>query len=185
MANALAISPTIWGWVVEHLEFTEKGKAFMEQQLLDGCLVQVLRKTKTSNLKEVHWRSASAPILLHHRMWGFEPFGSCSISIMYPVLQRLGRRILLHQHWTHQVQPRFAAAGWSIFCWAKHLTAAGDDRKIRKGLFFFLFYLVPWWWDHSMILHVIVVLPSRQWIFGNWHWMANGWATASGARSGA
>jgi hypothetical protein len=40
--------------VVEHLEFTEKGRAFMEQQLLDGYLVQVLRKTKTSNLKEVY-----------------------------------------------------------------------------------------------------------------------------------
>ena len=65
MANALAISPSIWGWVVEHLEFTEKGRAFMEQQLLDGYLVQVLRKTKTSNLKEVYWRSKNPRILLH------------------------------------------------------------------------------------------------------------------------
>lgn len=103
---------------------------------------------------------------------GFESFGSCSISIIFPVLQRLGhRRILLHEHWTHQVQPRIAAAGWNILCWAKHLTTTGDGRKIRKGLGVWSGAVVV-----GLLLYVIVVLPSRQWIFGNWPWMANVWA---------
>eukprot|EP00435_Cladocopium_sp_Y103_P071563 s737_g37.t2 len=36
------------GWVLEHLEFTEKGRAFMEQQLLDGSYYTSIGRTKYS-----------------------------------------------------------------------------------------------------------------------------------------
>lgn len=101
------------GWVVEHLEFTEKGRAFMEQQLLDGSYYTSIGRTKYSRalLQRAETFSAEQSISQQQAvdLWQLaldgERLGDCERRTLRYVLQNLNATTGARLKWQITLKP--------------------------------------------------------------------------------